>query len=890
MANTPSNGDFLDRPALRVGQTTLLNVASPPSPWMAGRLIGPFRLIRRLGAGGMGEVWLAERVDGEFNHIVALKLMLPGSDTVYARFLSERQILAELEHPGIARLYDGGLTEEGWPWMAMEYVRGQDLINWCQTHNANLQQRLKLFMQVCDAVAYAHAHLVVHRDIKPSNILVTEDGNIKLLDFGIAKLLSDDLGEDATRTVHLSPNYAAPEQLQGGVITTATDTFALGVTLYQLLTGRLPWRGDTKTLSGALRRMLDDATLAPSRVAHGPVPSRLLRGDLDAIVGKALRHDARARYLDARSLGDDIQRHLNSEPVRARSGARWYIIQRFMRRNWLPLSTAVAVFIALAAGLSMALSQQQRAQREAERATSIQRFLIDIFDTANPRLTQTGKAASELTARELLDASVDRIDSQFGADPETRLALLEAMRNIYHQYREDERYDHLQQEYVDLLRERHRDEPARWLKALLEDVDRLAERGEYALALQRLDELDAPIHDAGLDRSIIRADWWGARGVALRGNSTNEPEQIAAYQTALNLYTSIDPRNDQIFTTLVNLGVTHADAMDYADAQRYYEQALAFAPTARKVEEPDLGVLYYNLGTVAEYRGDFAGADDAYSRAEQIARRTYGETQPYYWDIAATRAATAHLGGDRQRALMLFDALLTKIPDDSVEFEAISARESHASSLVTDGRAAQAINMLEAVERAYESSVEVEFLLWRVRSTLGDAYDRVGRTADARRTLQAALDWRAEHNAADQQALLNTRERWGRFLLEQGDVAGAEAQFLEVLNQDHERKLSQTALAQADIARVALARNDVDAALGASTQAVERWQNINGWRNVRMGPMIWLTHSEALRRAGENAQALQWAQQALEASRRYDDPAARSISDAEAAVRAASQQ
>jgi serine/threonine protein kinase len=895
LADIPISGGFLDEPVLRAHCDDSSLNEHVCGPWITGRLIGPFRLTHRLGTGGMGEVWLAERVEGQFTQTVALKLMLPGSNTSYSRFLAERQILARLEHPGIARLYDGGVTDEGWPWMAMEYVRGHDLIRWCQTHNASLQQRLTLLLQVCDAVAYAHAHLVVHRDIKPTNIFVTDEGGVKLLDFGIAKLLSDDVTPgEATRTVQLSPNYAAPEQLEGGAITTATDVFALGVTLYKLLTNRLPWSDDATPLGGAFQRLLNENAPTASHVIDGPVPAKALRGDLDAIIGKALRKAPAARYPDARALGDDLRRYLNNEPVRARSGARSYVIRRFVRRHWLPLSAAAMTFLALTAGLSTALSQQQRAEREAlraqretERALRIQDFLIGIFDTANPRLTQTGKAATELTAQDLLDASAERIESQFSADPEAQIALLKAMRDIHAQYRQHERAEQLQKRYVQLLLQHHKDEPARWIGAQLEGIDQLIDRLDYTQALHQLDALDASIRDAGLDQSIVRADWWNERGHALYGSSAKLPERIAAYRQAQALYARIAPKDWRNFSTVGNIAGAYYQAGDYDNAQRHFEEALSIALNL-DVPETELGMFYNNLGRVAGNRGAFADADAAYTRAEQIARRTYGETQPYYWEIAANHAATVHSSGDRQRALALFEALLTLIPADSSQYEAIQAREAYAGALLAEGRAMQALEILQAIERQFQSISRYDADLPRIRQRLGEAYAYIGRTDEARRLLQAVLEQRVARNQPDNPSLMTIRQRWGRFLLARGDIAGAQTQLREVLDRDHGRNLVATALALADMARVELARGDAQAALSASTQAMQRWNNaITGARDVRQGPSIWLAHSAALNATGNKAEALKYAQQALEASQRYDDASAASIKQAQEAVEAA---
>src|SRR6185503_9235370 len=304
---------------------------------LVGERVGPYALVRELGRGGMGAVWLAERADGEFEQRVAVKLIRPGWDAgeLLARFRSERQILAGLTHPNIAHLLDGGVTADGKPWLALEYVDGVDLLAYCDGERLDLPARLRLFLTVCDAVAHAHARLVVHRDLKPSNLLVTRDGQVKLLDFGIAKLV-DPQGTDVSALRVFTPEYAAPEQVKGELVTTAVDVYALGLLLYALLTGRRPYRAEGSTPAAYERAILDQEPTRPSLAATreepegGPsldlaaqrqlTPERLrreLRGDLDAIVLKALRKEPAQRYAAVADLAADVERHLERRPVLA---------------------------------------------------------------------------------------------------------------------------------------------------------------------------------------------------------------------------------------------------------------------------------------------------------------------------------------------------------------------------------------------------------------------------------------------------------------------------------------------------------------------------------------------------------------------------------------------
>ncbi|HET7780125.1 MAG TPA: serine/threonine-protein kinase, partial [Rudaea sp.] len=335
---------------------------------VADRCIGDYRLLRKLGAGGMATVYLAERDLGDATQCVALKLMRNGlyDSTQQALFRREQKILASLEHPGIARLIDAGLTEADVPYLVMEFVDGVAFDRYCEQRALALDARLKLFLRVCDAVAYAHRNLIVHRDLKPSNILVTSEGVLKLLDFGIAKFLDE--SADATRTElrRMTPGYAAPEQSGDGPITTATDVYALGVILHELLTGSRPARRSDGTL------MRPSNALEPSRGRE----RRLLRGDLDSIALRALHVDPDKRYANARELAADIERHLDGRPVQARPDRWSYRSMRVLQRNRIAASAAAAIALVLVAATVVSLRQAQLARMEAERALRSKEFLV----------------------------------------------------------------------------------------------------------------------------------------------------------------------------------------------------------------------------------------------------------------------------------------------------------------------------------------------------------------------------------------------------------------------------------------------------------------------------------------------------------------------------------
>ncbi len=381
-----------------------------------------FRIERELGRGGMGSVYLGARNDGAFEQRVAIKVLRRGVDTddVLARFRRERQILASFDHPHIARLLDGGATGDGRPFLVMEYVDGEPFTTWCATRRLDLPARLALFTRICAAVEYAHQRLVVHRDLKPSNILVDGSGTPKLLDFGIAKLLDDEPADDSpvTRTGHVyaTPRYASPEQLRGEPVTTATDVYQLGLLLYELLTGAHPMAGVEPSLEAMRRALRDGAMRAPSEVAG----QAALRGDLDAIVFKALRDDASARYASVAQLREDLERHERGLPVTARVGARWY---RLRRAAWRHRAALLVAGLALTAGTAYTLSlrsysarletERNRAQRQAEIAET-ERARADLaLDEATLRRQEADSARLEAgRLREEADAERARAERE----------------------------------------------------------------------------------------------------------------------------------------------------------------------------------------------------------------------------------------------------------------------------------------------------------------------------------------------------------------------------------------------------------------------------------------------------------------------------------------------
>lgn len=398
-----------------------------------GRRLGAYRVLRPLGRGGMGAVFLAERADGQFERRVAIKV-LPWSaqgEAMRERFAAERRILAGLDHPGIAQLLDGGIADDGSPYLVLEYVAGLPVDRYCREHALGLRGRLELFLAVCDAVRYAHRNLVVHRDLKPANILVSDDGRVKLLDFGIAKLLDADGDDGQTRGLHfLTPDYAAPEQLRGQPVTTATDVYALGVLMYRLLAGRVPHKLSGQPIASVVDAVCNTEPprleAAAAGQPHPPADPGRLRGDLAAIVAQAIRKDPLQRYDSVAALAADIRRHLDGLPVTAHADSRTYRVAKFVGRHRSGLAVAGAVFLAITVLAGAAAWQAHERNLAAQRAGAVRDFLVNLFEAADPARNQ----GEQITARQLFDQGVVRVDQELADTPSVKADLLLTLATI----------------------------------------------------------------------------------------------------------------------------------------------------------------------------------------------------------------------------------------------------------------------------------------------------------------------------------------------------------------------------------------------------------------------------------------------------------------------------
>ena len=472
---------------------------------MVGKTFGSYRLLELIGAGGMGEVWLAERTDGMVEHQVAIKRVRGMIGNLGQRLEAERQLLAKLSHPNIAHFIDAGIDNLGVPWFAMEYVAGSAITDWCDANKASLRTRLELFRKVCAAVAHAHRHLIVHRDIKPGNVLVNHDGQPKLLDFGIAKLMD---GNSAEHTANaLTPAYAAPEQLKGETLSTATDVYALGLLLFRLLAGLLPSSRSIEAIAPILLRLNQEETEKPSaRLRPTGVefsyPQSALKGDLDAIVAQALRMRPEDRYGSVVEFSADIERYLSAQAVRARAPTRRYLCMRFLQRNWLAAALTSGILLAIIVGAGAALWQAKRAERAASeqavaaaRALAARDFLLDVLRFANPY--QSATPSQQLGS--LYERAVPLVREKLANDPDTAAQILfQFGRSLIALGRDDSAKTALLEAEQLLLSQAQPDKTVlRLTRTYLADLAR--SQRDMRTAVMRAEQLSSRCSDAGVE-------------------------------------------------------------------------------------------------------------------------------------------------------------------------------------------------------------------------------------------------------------------------------------------------------------------------------------------------------------------------------------------------------
>ncbi len=633
------------------------SVAMQPS-LAAGASLGPWRIERMIGRGGMGEVYLAHRADGAFEQRVALKLLRRESGGEMPRFHAERQILARLEHRGIARILDGGVAPDGRPYTVVEYVEGRSLSEFCAERRASLHERLTLFMAVCDAVAFAHRNLVIHRDLKPDNVLVDTKGTVKLLDFGIAKLLDTaaTAGDGLNTVAPFTPDYAAPEQLSGEPVTTATDVYALGVVLFELLTGERPLPTRGLPSGRALKLLLDRDAPPASRVAranaNAPLPARLLAGDLDAIGAKCLRKVASDRYETVDALKDDIERHLRHEPVLARSGAHAYVARRFVRRHWLPIAGVLSLVVAMGSAALYAENARMHTEQALRRADAVRYFIVDLFHQNDPA-AGNGRAMS---ARDLVDLGARRVEAGFGDDLDTQIELLGVSGNLYSALGEDQRSAELLAKRLDRAKHAYGAEDPRLIEAELDMGSAEVNAEHFDNAARLLD--DALGHTTQrVETRSLRARILLELG-SLESHRDNDQKAIAWAQQAIDLLAQSSSTSADLSRALMERGLYTFDAGHIAEAEQPLRDALGRINPQAPETFNTLVDTRDTLGKVLTSLGRFDEAIPLLRENAASIRQFWGDQHPRLGDALHQLGSALRQSEDTEAAIPIFEEAL----------------------------------------------------------------------------------------------------------------------------------------------------------------------------------------------------------------------------------------
>ena len=756
LAADDPDSDFLEKGPMEVPRDLFSDSSDEPT----GGTFGAYRIIREIGRGGLGTVSLAERADEAFNKQVAIKVVRRGLDTedILRRFRHERQILAQLEHRNIARLLDAGSTEDGLPYFVMEYVHGKTLLDYCHATGASVPERLQLFRKVCEAVAYAHQNLVIHRDLKPSNILVTPEGEPKLLDFGIAKVLTPD--EDTfTQTIPsqrvMTPEYASPEQIKGGKITTSSDVYSLGVLLYELLTEQKPYRLTSRTPEEISRAITDQEPAHPSAALQNRSPitshdSHSLRGDLDNIVLMALRKEPARRYASVEQFSEDIRRHLEGRPVLAHKDTAAYRISKLIRRNRLAAAAAVVVFLAVFAGLFVSLWQAENARRQRDLARQAQAsterlnlFLRKMLSFSNQSVTSVWPVTQQrnVTVSEMLDQIAPQVDVELAGQPAARAQIFRTLGSAYAsqgQYAEAEKS----------LRAALEIETQLFGLEHPETAATMAELGVLCFRLSKLEEANSLLEKAvafyrkqkaaqALDHNAaefaLALDYLA--GVKYYSGYPVPAVSLMREALATSSGANLQGSERRILTfNKSDMGAALVLTGNLAEGESYLREAAAEYRAMQPAPPWELGSTLRFLGIAAMQRNQLEEAGQHLLESEQFLRQTLGDRNRYLALTLERQAAAFLLQGNLARA---------------------------------EAKAREALAMAQAY------SPEIKLPRASPFMTLGDVLSRTPRLQEAEVCYRQALAIHEQQPTANHPAIVSLKIRLSKLLLERGGWAEA---------------------------------------------------------------------------------------------------------------------
>jgi eukaryotic-like serine/threonine-protein kinase len=776
-----------------------------------GKQIGPYKITDELGHGGMGSVFLAERADGQFKQRVALKFLRAGftSENQSRRFMAERQILAALNHENIARLLDGGVTDEGQPWFALEYVKGQPIDEYCNTRKRTVEQRLNFFLKVCDAVQSAHQKLIVHRDLKPSNVLVTDDGTVKLLDFGIAKVLNEEepFQESApplTRTglLPLTPAYASPEQVRGEVITTASDIYQLGIILYELLTGNRPYEVSGKTPSEVEQIICEEQPVRPSTAVTNILPSKgdsgnqssknnyvlqnysgqlkkKLRRDLDTIVMKALRKEPERRYESADQLASDIRHYLAGRPVAAHPDSRSYRAGKFIRRHKIGFVSSVLILLLLMGYAATITWHSQRtqaaleqAQTETARAEQVTDFLMSMFEASDP----AEALGDTVTAGVLLERGMQQAE-QLDEQPEIQAQMFNVVGQVYSRLGQYGQSEELLKRALAIRKELYGEDHQTTASTKVQLATALHLSGNYMEAEPLLRDALA-VKNQVLESDNPRiASTLSTLGGVLMGLGNYEEAEIALRDALEHQRMIFEGEHLDISETLNILGLLLDSIGELDAAESAMRESLEIRRSLLSDLDPRVTMTLNNLAMLLRKKGDYEAAEPAYREALSQKRTLYGDEHP---SIAVTLNGLGLLlrdmGNDEDAEPVLREAL---------EMRRALLGENHprvAESLNNLG------NLLESQGQLDQAASKIGEARLIFRNTLGDthlivAYPTIGLARifmkkenyeDAEPLIRNALDIRKNALPADHSEIIEVQSMLGSCLIYLGEYHEAE--------------------------------------------------------------------------------------------------------------------